>query len=59
MVKEYNVHEALANYPQIRNSIPKELLREITKDEEYIIRIDTDKNIIEIGYPEDKEWALH
>lgn len=59
MFKEYNVHDALVNCPQIRNSIPKELLREITKDEEYIIRIDEELSLIEIGYPEDKEWALH
>lgn len=63
MVKEYTVKNALVNFPKVRNYIPKELLREMIKDEKYIIRIDVDENenlsLIEIGYPEDEEWTLH
>lgn len=59
MVKEYTVKNALVNFPKVRDYIPKELLREMTKDEKYIIRIDEELSLIEIGYPEDKEWALH
>lgn len=60
MVKEFTVPTALAKYPSIRNVIPKELIREISKDDNYIIRIEfNDFNQIgsvEIGYPEDEEW---
>lgn len=63
MVKEYNVFNALQVHPEIRMYLPKELIREITKDEKYIIKIDEDEktkkiNSLEIGYPEDEEWKL-
>lgn len=61
MILEYTIHEALVELPGIRNVIPKELLRELTKDENYIMRLDVDEdgniNYLEIGYRSDK-WTL-
>lgn len=62
MVKEYNISQALALYPDIRKHIPKELIREFTTDEKYIVRIqfDADQKIelVEFGYETDEEWTL-
>lgn len=61
MILEYTIHEALVELPGIRNVIPKELLRELTKDENYIMRLDVDEDgnihYLEIGYRSDK-WTL-
>lgn len=59
MIKELDFKSALL-IPQVRESIPKELIRELSKDDDYIARLEIKDGILktlEIGYASD-DWKL-
>lgn len=59
MIKELDFKTALL-IPQVRENIPKELIRELTKDDDYIARLEIKDGIlkaVEIGYASD-DWKL-
>lgn len=59
MIKTLDFKTALL-IPQVRESIPKELIRELTKDDDYIAKLEIKDGILttlEIGYVSD-DWKL-
>lgn len=38
--------------------LPVPVLEDLRHDDRYIVKVDTDKNVVEVGYPEDEEWSL-
>lgn len=38
--------------------VPAPVLEDLRNDDRYIVKVDTEKNLVEVGYPEDSEWTL-